>query len=162
MPRKNTKSWSMYPALHGQLSDELQADGLQFSFYNNDNDSNCTESYDTNIMGRFTCHNRNCTSQGWSSKKIAITIRMYTGNRYNARVYHQRCRQCKSLSRPYLDVETYVDRVAYRLKKWCGVEVERPYYGGQGDKPHEAHLCEGCKNGHCTRGSRSLWEEYDI
>ncbi|EEU36114.1 uncharacterized protein NECHADRAFT_53170 [Fusarium vanettenii 77-13-4] len=154
-PRKKLKSWSMYPALHDELLKELEEDDLYLTFNNNDDERGRIETYDTNIMGRFTCHNNNCTSRGWSSKKIAITIRMYNGDRYNARVYHQRCRSCNWLSRPDLDVDTYVDRVAYRLKKWSGVEVERPFYSRKIGKPHERALCEGCKNGHCKEGE--LW-----
>jgi hypothetical protein len=45
------------------------------------------------------------------------------------------------LSKPILD-DSYVERVAYRLKKWCGVELERPEF------------CEGCKAGHCGEGRR--------
>ncbi|RMJ06665.1 hypothetical protein CDV36_013738 [Fusarium kuroshium] len=151
-PRKKPRSWSMYPALNDELSNELETEDLYFTFNNNDDERDCIESYDTNIMGRFTCHNNNCTSRGWSSKKIPITIRMYSGERYNVRVYHQRCKSCNWLSRPNLDVDTYVDRVAYRLKKWSGVEVERPPYNRKRGKPHERGLCEGCKNGHCEEG----------
>lgn len=151
-PRKKPKSWSMYPALDKELSNELETEDLYFNFNNNDDERGCIESRDTNIMGRFTCHNNNCTSRGWSSKKIAITIRMYSGNRYNVRVYHQRCKSCNWLSRPNLDVGTYVERVTYWLKKWSGVEVERPSHGERRGKPHESYLCEGCKNGHCREG----------
>jgi hypothetical protein len=103
--------------------------------------------------------------------RIAITIRMYRGERYNTRVYHQRCKACNSLSRPILD-DSYAKRVAYRLKKWCGVELERPEFSGQSKGPHEAKFCEGCKAGHCGEGRRiddlvrgvltSRWEENEI
>merc|ERR1712093_619787 len=89
----------------------------------------------------------------WSSKKITITIRMYSGQRYNARVYHQRCRACQALSRPVLD-DSYADRVAYRLLKWCGVEQEIPEFAGESKGPHQQELCEGCKAGHCGESSR--------
>lgn len=142
----------MYPGLNDKLANVLDKEGLYFTFNSNDDERGRIDTYDTNIMGRFVCNNNNCTSRGWSSKKIAITIRMYTDTRYNVRVYYQRCRNCNWLSRPNLDVDTYVDRVAYRLKKWSGVEVERPPYSHKRGKPHEHELCEGCRHGHCTEG----------
>lgn len=55
------------------------------------------------------------------------------------------------LSSPILD-DSYAERVAYRLKKWCGVELERPKFSGQSKGPHEEEFCEGCKAGHCGGG----------
>ena len=146
--RQAEKPWSMYPTSHDTVSALLEEHDLIFTFHDDD-DSDCDEEYDTNIMGRFKCQNRACPTRGWSSKLIAITIRMYYGERYNARVYHQRCRACNTLSKPELD-KSYAERVAYRLKKWSGVELERPHYSGvQSRAPHERELCEGCRNGHC-------------
>ena len=149
-----TQPWSMYPVLHDQVLDLLDDEGLSFDFHRNDESRTKIRDYDTNVMGRFRCYNKACDSDGWSSKKIAITIRMYPGNRYNARVYHQRCQSCNRISRPFLD-DSYAERVAYRLKKWSGVEVETPYYAGQSDRPHQRSLCEGCRDGHCTESLRS-------
>ena len=156
MPRKagyQAKKWSMQPALHDSVATLLDADGLSFDFHCNDEDLGVVREYDSNIMGRFICNNRNCTTGGWSSKMIAITIRMYPNNEYNARVYHQRCRSCTRVGRPRLD-GSYAERVAYRLKKWSGVKVETPLYSGESKGPHESKLCEGCKNGHC---SQRMW-----
>ncbi|KAB8071783.1 zinc-binding domain-containing protein [Aspergillus leporis] len=120
---KSEKRWSMYPSLH---------------------DSNTT-----NIMGRSICRNRVCSSHGWSSNKIAIIIRMYQEAEYNARVYHQRCKSCNSLSRPSLD-NSYVGRVAYHLKKWSGVQMDFAHYFGESKgPPHDSDLCGGCRDGHC-------------
>ena len=145
--RKPPKPWSMYSSYHDAVSDLLEEHDLFFDFHRDD-DSDCEEEYDTNIMGRFTCHNRGCPVRGWSSKRIAITIRMYAGAEYNARVYHQRCESCNKLSKPKLD-DSYAQRVVYRLKKWSGVQVERPQYSGKSKAPHKSDLCEGCKHGHC-------------
>lgn len=142
----------MYPRLHNKVSQLLGKDNLRFEFHDVDDDKGHVETYDTNIMGKFTCNNQNCKTDGWSSKKIAITIRMYSGNRYNARVYSQHCKACNSCSRPSLDEESYVERVAYRIKKWKGVSVARPHYSGDAKGEHESDLCEGCKAGHCTQG----------
>lgn len=156
MPRKRARtrnqqaesSWSMYPTSHEAVSTLLDDHNLEFDFHDDD-DSDCDEDYDTNIMGRFRCRNGACRNGKWTSKLIAITIRLYPGEEYNARVYHQRCKGCGTLSKPELD-ESYAERVAYRLKKWSGVQMERPQYSGQQSRaPHKSNLCEGCKNGHC-------------
>ncbi|EAW08789.1 3CxxC-type zinc finger protein [Aspergillus clavatus NRRL 1] len=145
---KPQKSWSMHPSLHDDVARLLATENLSFSFHTVDDDRDCTEDYDTNIMGRFICRNRACSSKGWGSKKIAITIRMYPGEKYNARVYHQRCKDCNWLSRPILDA-SYADRVAYRIKKWQGIQMETPYFSGESKGPHNRDLCEGCRHGHC-------------
>lgn len=151
MPRKSKPqpTSSLYPSLHDDVSRLLDETGLEFTFYDVD-DGNCERQYDTNIMGRFVCHNSKCAATGWSSKRIAVTIRKYSGGRYNARVYHQRCDGCNWLSRPILD-SSYAERVAYRLKKWYGVAVEPPPFERKDNQlPHHKDLCEGCKAGHCA------------
>ena len=156
MPSRKSKSvsstpgWSMYSKLHDDVSRLLEEDDLYFDFHGNSNAKNCIKEYDTNIMGRFICSNQECGSNGWSSKRIAVTIRMYSGAQYNARVYHQRCQECNWLSKPRLD-GSYAERVAYRLKKWCGIEIERPFYSEGKGPPHRSHLCEGCRDGHCSQ-----------
>ncbi|OAQ63497.1 zinc-binding domain-containing protein [Pochonia chlamydosporia 170] len=143
--------WSMFPDHHSEVADLLEEDNLYFTFHHGDKETGHIKGYDTNVMGRFQCPNPNYNEQGWSSKKIAVWIRLYSGKRYNARVFHQRCKSCNWVSRPTLD-DSYAERVAYRLKKWSNVEVERPFYGGKKGKPHKSELCEGCKNGHCAEG----------
>lgn len=151
-PRKQNpeRRWSMYRQLHDDVSRLLEEEGLYFTFNKKDTDEGCHRSYDTNITGRFICRNKKCGSPGWSSKMVAITIRMYPGARYNARVYHQSCKSCNCLSRPLLN-DTYAERIAYRIKKWNGIEVETPHYSGNSELPHNEDLCEGCKAGHCKR-----------
>jgi hypothetical protein len=78
----------MYPALHENVRRLLEEDDLSFTFFAIDKDKGSIEEYDTNIIGRFKCLNKVCLSKGWGSKMIAITIRMYLEQRYNARVYH--------------------------------------------------------------------------
>lgn len=143
------KSWSMYPELHESVSRLLEEDSLSFTFFAIDEDEESIEDSDSNIMGRFRCLNKACPKPGWRSKVIAITIRMYPEQQYNARVYHQRCKACGSLSQPFPD-GSYAERIAYRLKRWSGVEVDRPVYTAhERERPHESALCEGCKHGHC-------------
>lgn len=147
---RSDKKWSLYPALHADVSRLLQEEDLLFKFHSNDLDESYIHEYDTFVMGQFACRNRGCGAKGWASKKVAITVRMYQGQRYNARVYHQRCKRCKSLSRPKLD-NSYAERVSYRIMKWSGIQLDAPFYSRkQGEKPHQSDLCEGCKAGHCT------------
>lgn len=134
---------------HDDVARLLDEEGLRFDFLDADDAENNIEERETNIMGRFLCRDRRCHHSGWSSKKIAITIRMYPGLRYNARVYHQRCRNCNTVGRPILN-SSYAERVAYWIKKWNGVEVQRPATSGQSNGPHDSDRCEGCRAGHCS------------
>ncbi|PQK18051.1 hypothetical protein BB8028_0010g00400 [Beauveria bassiana] len=156
IPRSHPGTSSMYPGLHDDVQTRLESNGLKFNFRKNGDKKNHTNSYDSHIMGRFTCANKNCIADGWTSKKIAVTIRQFPGNEYNAEVYHQRCLKCNWLSKPKLD-DSYADRVAYRLKKWSGMHVEPRPFSGVSKGPHYRHLCEGCKAGHCDEGSDFLF-----
>jgi hypothetical protein len=141
----------MYPQFHDAVVGMLGVDDMRFM--SQDTDTGTIESYDTNIMGCFDCTKPTCSTKRWSSKKVAITIRMYPGMKYNARVYNQRCKQCKALGVQELDEECYAERVTYRLKKWLGYRVIRPtYIQGNTKGPHQSALCEGCKAGHCKEG----------
>ncbi|EGE79502.2 hypothetical protein BDDG_02443 [Blastomyces dermatitidis ATCC 18188] len=140
---------SMYPTHHGGVSRLLEEEGLYFTFHDVDDSAGCNREYDTNIKGWFMCRNRTCASRGWSSKRVAITIRMYPGAKYNARVYHQRCEGCNDLSRPRLD-GSYAERVAYRIKKWCGIQMDMSHYSSKSKGSHISDLCEGCRDGHCS------------
>ena len=157
LPAANTeaRTWSMYPELHDDVSCLLRAHRLLYEFKDVDEEDVCSRSYDTNVTGRFKCFNISCETDGWSSKVVAITIRTYPGPRYNARVYHQRCENCDSLSRPVLN-KSYADRIAYRLKKWNGIQVVPPVYSATANGPHYSNLCEGCKAGHCNAGGRGV------
>lgn len=145
-------SWSMYPKFHKHVQSELETEDLNFTYHQEDDNKACVKDYDTNVIGRFICRNKSCSSDGWASKVVAVTIRMYPDNEYNARVYHQRCRGCHSVARPILDKQCYAERVAYRLKKWKGKKVEQPFYEKKNTPPHEGKLCEGCKVGRCKQG----------
>jgi hypothetical protein len=68
-------------------------------------------------------------------------------------VWHQHCQDCGSLGRPILD-GTYAERVAYRIKRWYGLDVEISDYSRKSEGPHQRDLCEGCKHGHCSEASR--------
>lgn len=152
MPKKKTQKWSMSPKLHNQVSEVLETENLDFKFHVVDEDTGAVNNWNTSIVGRFRCYNSSCKTVGWSSGKIATTIRMYSGNRYNARVYSQRCRACNFCSRPVLDEQCYVERVTYRLKVWKGVKVQKPANLHKNTPEHEFSLCEGCKVGQCVQG----------
>ena len=70
-------------------------------------------------------------------------------NGYNAIIFNQRCESCNGLGTLTLDKNSYVERVAYRLKKWAGVRMEEQHYAGKVGSPHKSELCEGCKRGYC-------------
>lgn len=126
MPRKGGKKlWSLHPKLHDDIARLLEEEGLQMDFFDVDDEETNIKEWDTNVMGRFICQNKGCNTSGWSSKKIATTIRMYSQQRYNARVYHQRCRNCRTVGRLVLDSGCYAERVTYWLKKWNGFEVSK-------------------------------------
>lgn len=120
-------------------------------------DRNAHQIYSTHVMGRFQCTNRSCKTDGWTSKKVAILIRGYASNGYNAVVFNQRCQNCNALGALTLDEKSYVERVAYRIQKWAGVEVEQPHYVPKQGLPHRQELCEGCKRGFCRQ-----MREYNI
>lgn len=88
--------------------------------------------------------------KGWGSKKICIVIRKYPGNGYSAQVFNQECKTCGELGRMQINANSYVERVAFRLKKWAGVAVDTPPHTERLDRPpHRSDLCEGCKRGYC-------------
>ncbi|RFN54936.1 hypothetical protein FIE12Z_783 [Fusarium flagelliforme] len=149
---KKRPAWSMYPKLHDKVLEKLKENQLNHTFNPKDEEHSALKTYDTNIMGRFRCYNDECSSPGWGSKVVAITIREFSGNRYNARVYHQRCRECEKVGRLIINKSSYVDRVTYRIKKWNGVNMERPKWEEYSGPPHDRKLCEGCRLGRCKKG----------
>lgn len=75
-------------------------------------------------------------------------------------MYKQRCQRCNMLGDLLLERGgSYAERVAYRIKKWCGVETEPPPYQAKDNEvPHRSDLCEGCKAGHCKEGGLDGFE----
>lgn len=143
----------MFPSLH-QTVLKAVSDGMAKTwFQKKDSDEDSNNEYSTHVRGRFKCNNSACPTDGWSSKMVTILIRGYHRNGYNAVVFNQRCRACERLGTFVLDEESYVDRVAYRLKKWAGVPMEQQYYAPKEGPPHETDLCEGCKRGVCQQNN---------
>jgi hypothetical protein len=143
----------MHPDLHDEVSQRLQINGISLGFYEDGEPDDSIRDYDTYVMGAFTCPNQSCWIQRWTSKIIAISIQLYDDEKYNAIVWHQRCRKCQKIGNLELDVHSYTERVVYRLGKWFGLDAEVPPFSGNTEnRPHRQKLCEGCKNGHCQRG----------
>ncbi len=143
-------SFDLRPSLHPDVLRLLRPHGLTFGFHATENLNHVLREKDTTIMGKFTCTNKSCLTERWTSGHIAITIRLYPSLEYNARVYYQRCKRCNSLSRPELD-DSYAERVSYRLATWSGIALEVPPYSGHSRRPHESRLCEGCRHGRCLQ-----------
>ncbi|KAK4187016.1 zinc-binding domain-containing protein [Podospora australis] len=142
----------MYPSLHQDVLNVLYGKINPEPVFNEfGNDDDVEQNYSTNIMGKFKCPNRNCTTHGWSSKRVAILIRWYANHGYNAVVFNQRCKSCDHLGSLTIDENAYIERVRYRLLKFAGVQVTPPPYRGEqkGTLPHKTELCEGCKRGYC-------------
>ena len=148
----------MFPSLHQDIVNAVSDDITSIWFHDEDTDRASDKEYSTHIVGRFKCYNNACSTDGWSSKNVAILIRGYPGNGYNAVVFNQRCKACNRLGTPELDENSYVDRVAYRLKKWAGISMEPRYYAPKNGLPHASHLCEGCKKGVCRETND--WEHF--
>lgn len=155
------KAEIIFPHIHDKILASLSGDITPEPYFNHITSANAahhSNEYSTNIMGTFLCTNTSCDQEGWGSKKIAIRIRRYLpGNGYNAVVFNQRCKSCQKLGSMTINEESYIDRVTYRLKKWAGVEVEKPQFNRREGPPHARHLCEGCKRGVCSWG-REYWD----
>lgn len=146
---KAQQGWSIHPDLHDDVKYRLEEVNLSSEFYEIDDPVGSLEERDTHITGRFKCHNKSCKVKGWSSNMVAVTIRYYEGDRYNARVYHQRYVRCRTVEKPFLD-ESYSDRVVHWIKRWRGLKVDLSPPSRASKGPHREDLCEGCRNGRCA------------
>lgn len=152
-PVQETREFFQFPALHKDVARAVLP-GVSFTWYNEDADDIPRREYLTNVMGKFKCHNTACKKKSWGSKKVPIEIRGYARNGYSVLVYNQRCKRCRCLGNFILDENSYVERIAYRIKKWAGVRVIPGGPREKTGKPHEMEFCEGCKRGKCS------WESY--
>ncbi|KAI2609572.1 zinc-binding domain-containing protein [Hypoxylon fragiforme] len=140
-----------YPSLHPAVV-KAAPNEITDTWFKRKDDGCAIETYATHVMGDFQCRNIGCLSQGWSSKMVAIEIRWYSGNGYNATVFGQRCRACNEFGGFDLNTDSYAERVSYRLKKWKGIKCEKPPYNEKQGKPHLREFCEGCRLGICREG----------
>ena len=150
--KRRERAWSLQSTLHRDVVSLLREHGLRYKFHMVDDEESAVDVHDSHVMGTFDCRNRQCRSGGWSSRKIPVSIRHYEGGRYNARVYHQRCKKCGEIGSPSLD-ESYAHRVAFRIKKWNGVQVEAPVYSHVSRRPHDSRLCLGCAVNRCRESA---------
>ena len=158
---KETRSCFMFPCLHDAVRAAVSEDIPRLWFNASpdpDEDDDLEDTHNTSIMGEFQCGNKKCPRGRWHSKKIAIWIRGYPSSGfdvgYNAVVFNQRCRSCNEIAKMSLEKDTYVDRVAFRLRKWAGVEVSRPVFVRNPKIRHDSKHCEGCRPGHCELAER--------
>ncbi|EMD96670.1 hypothetical protein COCC4DRAFT_154982 [Bipolaris maydis ATCC 48331] len=148
--QEETRTFFTFPELHQSVA-EAVAPSIISTWFNNDIDAHFNNKHTTCVMGKFTCDNNACRKKRWSSKVVATWIQGYPRNGYNAIVFNQRCESCNCLGSFKLDEKSYVDRIAYRLKKWAGVIVEPPPFPLKTTPRHETDLCEGCKVGKCPK-----------
>ncbi|KAI6080221.1 zinc-binding domain-containing protein [Hypoxylon rubiginosum] len=147
MLKNKAKISYMFSSLHHDVSKAVSGD-ISKPWFNKQSNRTYNNEYPSHVMAKFKCDNSGCSNR-WSSKKVAILIRGFSGNGYNAVVFNQRCQSCNKLGTLTLDETSYVERVAHRLKKWAGVRVEKQHYVARKGPPHKEELCEGCKSGHC-------------
>lgn len=148
---EETRTFFMFPDLHQSVA-EAVAPEIASPWFNHDyEDEDFSTEYSTCIMGTFTCNNSSCKKRSWGSMVVAIVIRGYERYGYTAMVFNQRCNSCEHLGTLKMDQQTYIERVAYRLKKWAGVAVARPRFKEKIGPPHEKEFCEGCKRGLCPQ-----------
>ncbi|KAI8317256.1 hypothetical protein K4K59_010013 [Colletotrichum sp. SAR11_240] len=124
---KEREASFMFPRLHQAVATAV-ADDIGSTWFNQDSDQHPVKEWQTRIMGRFMCENEACDN-----------------------IFNQHCIDCKTLGAFMVDKDCYVERIAYRLKMWAGVEMERPDYNKTEGPPHEQELCEGCKRGYCQK-----------
>jgi hypothetical protein len=148
--QEETRTSFTFPELHQKIA-EAAAPAITSTWFNYNMEAPFEDMHTTCVMGKFTCDNKACRKNGWSSKVVATRIQGYERNGYNAIVFNQRCKSCDRLGSFRLDEESYIERIAYRLKKWAGVFVEPPPFTHKGVLPHEQDLCEGCKVGKCLK-----------
>ncbi|KAI5865706.1 zinc-binding domain-containing protein [Durotheca rogersii] len=151
-PKPETRATIKYPSLHQDVANAV-SDQIPSTWFKK-KDKGFEEEYSTKVMGKFKCNNGGCSKDGWASRTVAIVIRRYPNNGYNATVFNQRCQSCNKLGTLTLNENSYIERVAYRLKKWAGVPMETRPYDGSGGPPHISELCEGCKRGYCQEAFR--------
>jgi hypothetical protein len=153
-PTQEMREFFTFPELHPNIADAVSPEISSTWFNSDDDDDDVDDECLTHVMGKFTCTKKTCKKRFWGSKKVSIEIRGYDDNGYSAVVYNQRCKSCNDLGTFELDIPSYVERVAYRLKKWAGVEMKAPPFNEIQGPPHEQAYCEGCKRGKCREGDR--------
>ncbi|KAK3347153.1 zinc-binding domain-containing protein [Lasiosphaeria hispida] len=149
-------SQMVYPHLHGRVVEALLPDVLDPEPWFVHEPGTRENRKETFIVGRFSCPNQSCRKAGWTTGKVCIHITSYANSGYRAIVWSQRCKLCDTMGILALDEQSYIDRVAFRLKKWAGLVVPAVPYVKRGTPPHLSDFCEACIAGFCERGVLSL------
>ena len=152
-----TPTFFVFPQLHQAVVDEAYELDAAPAFTENDTGA-FKRKTSTFVMAAFTCKAHGPRPATWSSKKVSIVIKLHLDGRYSAVVYNQRCMLCDGLGTMKLDETSYVQRVAYRLKKWAGIPMDRLVYQKKKTPPHRKDLCEGCKLGVCME---NMWKDQE-
>lgn len=150
-PKGESRPFFMFPSRHKEVAMAVSHSMTCTWVRKRVSDQDAIQEYESHVMGNFKCPNTACSPSVWNSKMVAIKIRGYSGNGYNAVVFNQRCKKCDRLGILHLDKESYIERVAYRIQKWAGVPVKPPLYSQKQGLPHKRELCEGCKRGVCRQ-----------
>jgi hypothetical protein len=151
-PIQETREFFMFPELQPNVADAVFPEISSTWFNEDENDEDFDREHFTHVMGKFICNHKTCKKQFWGSWKVSIEIRRYDYFGYSAIVYNQRCKSCDQLGTFELNERSYIERVAYRLKRWAGVQMEAPPFDEGDSPPHEVKYCEGCKRGKCREG----------
>ena len=146
--KEETRTSLTFPDLHDRIAEAVLPDVTSTWFQSNESER-YNNKHITCVVGRFTCNNAKCKKRSWTSGVVSIVITGYASNGYSAVVFNQRCKSCEKLGTLTIDETTYVERVAFRIKRWAGVWMETPEYNRASKGPHEQELCEGCKKGTC-------------
>ena len=149
--REEARTFFAFPELHQNIAGAVTPEITSTWFNDNNNDEDFDHEYSTCIRAEFTCDNKACKKSSWGSGVVTILIRGYSRNGYSAIVFNQRCKACNRLGTPKLNMESYIERVAYRLKKWAGVMATPPPFRKKSGPEHERDFCEGCKKGICPQ-----------
>ena len=152
----------MFPYLHKDITKAL-SHSMTCTWIRASNSNRAADrEYTTHVMGKFRGVTTTCNSNGWSSKMVAIHIRGYPKNGYNAVVFNQRCKACDQLGTLTLDKISYIERVTYRIQKWAGLQLEQSYHGTTKGLPQKGDFCEGCKRGVCRQTNEGEWSTIDL
>jgi hypothetical protein len=146
-----TREVFTFPELHHSVAEIVALETSTSWFNESQSSKRYFREHSTQVIGKFLCNNAACKKQSWGSKIVAIWIKEHAHSSYSVEVYNQRCRFCDGLGDLRLNKDCYVERVAYRLKKWAGVKMDQPPFELKKGPPHESGLCEGCKRGVCPQ-----------
>ena len=113
--KEETRVSSMFPLFHHAVVNAISDELTWTWFHKGDSNDNYNNNYSTHVMASSNAPTIPGSIHSWHCKKMAILIRGYPGNGYNAPVHNQPRRTRNRLGRICDNEKSYVDRVAYRL-----------------------------------------------